>query len=761
MPATRRKLEFWAGLLAGSVLALSLAVLLLGWGTGIGWLVRMGPGNPAMVPGTAICLAATAAAQLLQLGPRRRRRPGAARALAGAVLAFSALRLAVAVPVRFMPGAESGDRMALATSAGLAIAALGTLAAGSRGRLADRAASAIGAAGLLLTLTAIGTYLIDRGAYEATLAFTGMAPHSALSLLALCTAAMLARPDFRLARIAFGEGTGSRAARRLVPLALLGPLLLAELAVEISGRGVLDPSVWSSGIAAALAILSVLAVLNVADLRNREERLRREEERRMRAALDGLDAAVFVFGADRRFRMANRGARRLCGTEISPESWLFRARFHALGDRRSLPPGEAPARRLLDGGAGGDLHAGWVDPEGTEHALRFCLRPQPGGDLLVLSVIDETQGWILRENLARTERLDAVGEMAGGIAHEMANIFGVVQLSADTGLLSGREETMQRHLGGIQAACARGADLTDRLLALTREPAAGTGTSDLRRVLEEAGPVLRAVLPATIGLAADCPGTAPLALRAPAADLEAALLNLVLNARNAIVESGAAGGQIAIAARADGMLELSVADDGPGMDPAVLARARDPFFSTRLARGGSGLGLAMVENFARRCGGTLEIASAPGMGTRATLRLPPADEAEAAPGSAAEPLPDLAGRSILVVDDDPGMTGLVSEILAMLGAEVSHAGTGAEAMELLNGEGAFDLLVTDLVLPGSLGGNRLAAAARRARPHLRVLYLTGYAGPAEPGGQEVPGLVLRKPAGARDLANAVALSLGS
>ncbi|WP_138470215.1 ATP-binding protein [Poseidonocella sp. HB161398] len=765
MPATRQRLRTWAGILAGIVLATGMSVLLAGWGGGLDWLVRFRPGAAAMVPATAASLAALAAAQLLQL----RQRPGPplvlarllARLLALAVAAFAAAKCGLTVAAYLAAPPGSGDRMALATSAGLVLAAAGTLASGGRGALADAVTSALGAAGVLLTLTAIGTWLLDRPAYEAALAFAGMAPHSAAALLLLCISAMLARPDFRLARTAFGEGPGSRSARRLLPLLLLGPLLVAELALEIGRRGWLDPSIWSAALAALLALSAVVTVLRLAAYRNREDARRQEEEWRLRIALDGIDAAVFVFGADRRLRLANLGAERLCGGAGPPGEWLFGARFHALGSRRILAAEESPARRLLARDGPAELHAGWLDPEGAEHALRFVLRRQAAGGFLVLSVLDETQGWLLRENLARTERLDAVGQMAGGISHEMANIFGVIRLGADTALLSGREEVLRRHLGAIQAACVRGADLTERLVELTRTRPAAAARLDLRRELASLEPVLRAALPAGIGLAIRCDGAAPLFLRASAGDLQAALLNLVLNARNAILDSGAPGGTVALSVQGGAAIRITVRDDGPGMPAAVAARALDPFFTTRLERGGSGLGLAMVENFVRRAGGSVTIDTVPGEGTSVMLDLPAAGpdgpDAPEEAGSAAPP--ELHGLQLLVIEDDAALRSVVAELLALLGAGVEQAAGAEDALARLRGAGPVDAMLCDIHLPGALDGRQLATAARAIRPGLPVIYMTGYAAQLASAPPEVPGLVLRKPAGSRELANAIKLAL--
>lgn len=802
---TRRRLEAWAGGLAGVVLITSLATLLLGWGLGLDALVRIDASAPAMVPPTAMCLSALAAALLLRLPPGWSRAAASAPkpaetetetegrsiwvragiALATAAGIYAAVRIATTVYAYMQAPPDAVDRMALGTSVGVLLAAICAVAATGQGRLADRTVSILCAVGATLTLTALGAWVLDRDAHETTLVLVGMSPQTSAALTMMFLATLLSRPDFQLMRNASGPGVGSRAARILLPLSLLGPLLLAEVALLVADRGLLDVSVLASALGAALAMTAAATVLRLAGLRNREEALARRQEAQMRAALDGIDAAIFVFGPDHRLRMTNRGAERLSAGARSPARWLFEERFHALGDRRRLRPEESPARRLLEGTRRHDLWVGWMDPGGAEHALRFGLRRPAEGELQVLSVQDETQGWALRENLSRTERLDAIGQMAGGVAHETANIFGVIRLSADTALLAGDAETTDRRLHAIQIACGRGAELTERLLALVRNRAAEAESIDLAPALEEAVEIARAALPDTIRIELAPPpeGTR---IHAARVDLQAAVLNLAVNARNAILEqrrtaaqdgadpdaAGPPGGLIRISATRNGTLRLTVADDGPGMPDWLLSRAADPFYTTRLTEGGSGLGLAMVDTFARRLGGTMELVSAPGQGVEATLVLPLHGAVAGDPPLAEDEDGGLlrlgprrlAGRRILVVEEDPGFGGLVLELLEAVGAVAVTARTGEEALELARAGPRFDLLLTDVLLPGGINGLHLAQRiqaepSQAAAGRTPVIYLSNYVDPLERDAPHVPGLFLRKPVGAAMLVNAMDISL--
>ncbi len=757
MPRTRQAIRNWAGRLSGMVLLTALLVL-VAWGLGIERLVRPVPNGAAMVPATALALIAVAGAQLLLHGTLRRS-PHAARALAVGAAIFCAVRIGLTVEAYLAAPPGSEDRMALASSMGILAAAVGTFSASLRGRAAEITTTAIGATGLLFAMTALATFFLDHDAYATTLIFIGMAPHSAACIGLLFMAVLLSRPDLGLVRAAFGDGTGSRVARRFFPLALLGPLLLAELAISVTRSGLLNSSIWFNALAAGIALLSFVTVLRVAMYRNAEAIQAQREQTRLRTALDGLDAAVFLFNADRRLMMVNRGAERISSDADSLQDWLFESRFHTLGERRILRPEDNPVRALLRGDRTEDVFVGWFDPQRQERALRFCLRRHPGSELLILSVLDETQGWALRENLSRTERLDAVGQMAGGIAHEMANIFGMIRLGTDTALLTEDPAVMRKHLALIQTACGRGADLTERLLSLTRDRPQEAEIVDLRELLADFETVARATLPAELPFRAVLPKAGELLVRVVPTDLQAALLNLVFNARNAIVESDMTGGRIRLVVTKGDQVRLAVEDNGPGMPAWILARAAEPFYTTRLARGGTGLGLAMVDNFVRRSNGSMSVRSSPGEGTTVALALPAAGASTMAAEPARQETRDLAGRRVLVVENDPLFGNILSDLLMLQGADVAKALTAEDALRIVQSDPSFDILVTDINLPGAMGGYALAERLSRAQSPVPVVYLADYADTPSDDGRSVPGLLVRKPISATAIINAIDLSL--
>jgi CheY-like chemotaxis protein len=243
--------------------------------------------------------------------------------------------------------------------------------------------------------------------------------------------------------------------------------------------------------------------------------------------------------------------------------------------------------------------------------------------------------------------------------------------------------------------------------------------------------------------------------------LENALLNLCINARDAMPD----GGRLTIetanrwfdarTARGHDLqpgqyVSLCVTDTGVGMTPEVVARAFDPFFTTKPLGQGTGLGLSMIHGFARQSGGQARIYSEPGKGTMVCLYLPRHAGEEAAEGEEPSPLPAPRaehGETVLVVDDEPTVRMLVSEVLGELGYAAIEAGDGAAGLQLLRSGRRIDLLVTDVGLPGGMNGRQLADAARELRPGLKVLFITGYAENAAIGhGHLAPGMqVMTKP----------------
>jgi CheY-like chemotaxis protein len=273
----------------------------------------------------------------------------------------------------------------------------------------------------------------------------------------------------------------------------------------------------------------------------------------------------------------------------------------------------------------------------------------------------------------------------------------------------------------IQAA-EGSARLTRRLLAFSRKQPLQPRSFDLNTLVEGLLIMLRRTLSASIEVDFEA-DVRPLTVLADRAVLESALLNLALNARDAMPK----GGRLTFrTGERDGRAFVSVEDTGAGMDPTELERAVEPYFTTKPEGQGTGLGLSMVFGFAQQSGGDLKLESTPGEGTVATLFLPLGDQRFQEAPARAEPGVARRGATVLVVEDEPRLLRVARRVLEGAGLRVLEAVDGPSALEILGGKETVDLLFTDVVLPGGLNGVDLAERARELRPDLRILFTSGY-----------------------------------
>ena len=358
-------------------------------------------------------------------------------------------------------------------------------------------------------------------------------------------------------------------------------------------------------------------------------------------------------------------------------------------------------------------------------------------------------------SLRHAQKMEAVGQLTGGIAHDFNNLLTAVlgSLSLLRKHLPPGDPRADRLLGTAIQGADRGAALTQRLLAFGRRQPLRPETVQLQAIVPGMSALLRSSLGAQVQVALRFDPALP-AVEVDAGQLELALLNLVVNARDAMPE----GGQITLSARTEGAghVVLTVADTGEGMDDATLSRAMEPFFTTKGAGKGTGLGLAMVHGFAAQSGGKLVLHSTPGTGTVAELWLPLAIRARAQASPAAPAAPADAPPSrpcrVLVVDDDPLVLSSTLSMLEDLGHGASGVASGAEALALLAQDAGFDLVVTDFAMPG-MTGLQLAEELRRRLPRLPVLLATGFA--ELPDSSNLALMRLRKPYGQDALARAI------
>ncbi len=374
----------------------------------------------------------------------------------------------------------------------------------------------------------------------------------------------------------------------------------------------------------------------------------------------------------------------------------------------------------------------------------------------------ESQLTKAQDQLRQSQKMEAVGQLTGGLAHDFNNL-----LTGITGSLellrirtaqgrSGSE--LERYIATAQGAARRAAALTHRLLAFARRQTLDPRPVDATCLIVDMEDMIRQTIgPANQLVVLHAPKAWPVLIDAN--QLENALLNLCINARDAMPE----GGRVVLetsnlwldrrAAKeceltAGAYLSIAVTDSGTGMAPDIVARVFDPFFTTKPIGMGTGLGLSMVYGFARQSGGQVRVDSTVGLGTTMRLYLPRHEGSADRPSSDEPALaPPPSKRIALVVDDEPSVRMLVTEILEEAGCRTIEAIDGASALEVLQSDAPIDLLVTDVGLPGGINGRQVADAGRALRPGLKVLIVTGYAETAVLGNDRLgPGMqILTKP----------------
>ncbi len=389
---------------------------------------------------------------------------------------------------------------------------------------------------------------------------------------------------------------------------------------------------------------------------------------------------------------------------------------------------------------------------------------------------DLTQEYALKEQIARSQRLESIGQLTGGIAHDFNNLLTVILGNSELlgELLEGDDKTI--HLAQmIQSAAQRGAELTCRLLAFARRQDLDPEPTDIRRLVNDMRPLLRRSVPANVTVRMTHASDLWLADIDPG-QLESALLNLVLNARDAMPDGGALlietanfelGESFADAffeISAGQYVQISVTDNGQGIEQKYMGRLFEPFFTTKAKDRGTGLGLPMVYGFIKQSRGHIQVYSEPGEGTTVRMYLPRSGAARAVAATAFEPdLLLLGNERILVVEDDELVLQHVQRVLQMLGYQVESARNADHALTWLEDHDRFDLLFTDVIMPGALKGPDLAIEARRLQPGLRVLFTSGYTENAvlERGQLDTTVHLLQKPYRRRDLARKIREALDS
>ena len=529
--------------------------------------------------------------------------------------------------------------------------------------------------------------------------------------------------------------------------------------------------------------------LDITGRRLAEEAVR-ESEARFRALADSAPALLWVsrLGGEREF--VNKAYVDFIGEGYQGAVNLdWRTRLHPDDiDRilREQVAGESSRKPFV-------LEARYRRADGEWRWLRSFSQPRlgPGGDFIGFAGIgfDVTEAKRVEADLQRindllserveaalaerdaaqaallqSQKLEAVGQLTGGVAHDFNNLLTVIV---------GALDIIQRHPGQADrvaklsdsalAAAKRGERLTQQLLAFSRRQPLKPETLIIDALIAESESLYRRAVGEAVELKLDL-GAAEFPARLDAGQFEAALLNLLVNARDAMDGSGTIRVETRLltldeplgSLPAGAYLRVSVSDNGPGMDAMTAERAFEPFFTTKAVGKGTGLGLSQVYGFARQSGGEVQIESAPGQGATVRMILPigrPEVTAAAAPAPTPSELPPML---VLLVEDDVDVADLVEKLLVELGHRVARASAADQALARLGRKPEPQLLLTDVIMPGGRTGVDLAIEAVKGRPNLPVVLSSGYTGEALTAAEAAPWPLLRKPYSLEGLARSLA-----
>jgi PAS domain S-box-containing protein len=524
-------------------------------------------------------------------------------------------------------------------------------------------------------------------------------------------------------------------------------------------------------VAAGSAQQCLLQINDVTVAVTRERVLRERQNARYRAIVDTAPDAIITIDSDLSIQWLNVTAGRLLGYE--PDELIGRTLDILLENKNDLTasflqlphgPGEAGgALEIVGRRKDGSLIpfemsvARWKSDDRTfmttiwrdvtermvaERALRQSeAQLRRTNEELETRVLERTrEREVALAQLYESQKMETIGQLTGGVAHDFNNLLSVILGSLS--LLKKRlpdDPRFTRLLDGARQGAERGATLTKRLLAFARRQELKLEAIELQNLVPEMVDFLRQTVGPNVQIAVDiADDVAPIMIDAN--QLELALMNLAVNARDAMPR----GGLLTIAGRnattdrgklpanlpPGEYVRLTVADTGEGMDEATRKRAMEPFFTTKGVGKGTGLGLSMVHGLTAQSGGAMDIASEVGRGTVITLWLPraPGEAVERPPPTAIEPVRDENSRSlrILLVDDDVLVSMNTANMLTDLGHDVLEAYSGVHALRVIESEGTFDAVVTDYAMPG-MNGLELALKLQARDPQVRVILATGYA----------------------------------
>ncbi|MFC7499572.1 PAS domain S-box protein [Enterovirga sp. GCM10030262] len=484
---------------------------------------------------------------------------------------------------------------------------------------------------------------------------------------------------------------------------------------------------------------------DLSERRAAEATLRQSEERFRLLVQSVTDYAIYMLDPEGRVSSWNAGAERFKGYAADEIMGEHFSRFYREEDREAGVPHAALDTARREGRFEAE---GWrVRKDGSRFWASVIIDPirDDDGQLVGFAKVtrDLTEKRAIEEQLRQSQKMEAVGQLTGGLAHDFNNLLTGISGSLEMmqiRLAQGRTAEFDRYFMAAQGAVKRAAALTHRLLAFSRRQTLDPKPTNVNRLIHGLDELVRR----TVGPGVDVEVVGASGLWPTLVDpnqLENAILNLCINARDAMPD----GGKLTIettnkwldeaASRRQDLpvgqyVSVCVTDTGTGMTPEVAAKAFDPFFTTKPLGEGTGLGLSMIYGFVRQSGGQVRIYSELGQGTTMCLYLPRHDEDvpwEEEDVFSLPPEPTGEGEVVLVIDDEPTIRMLIAEVLGEAGYAVIEAPDGPAGLRVLESNARIDLLITDVGLPGGLNGRQVADAARAARPHLKVLFITGYA----------------------------------
>jgi PAS domain S-box-containing protein len=490
-----------------------------------------------------------------------------------------------------------------------------------------------------------------------------------------------------------------------------------------------------------------------------------ESERNFRLLVEGVaDYALYMLDPTGVITSWNIGGQRIKG--YSPEEILGQhfSRFYTESDRANGKPKRA---LQIARDQGRYEEEGWrVRKDGTFFWASVIIDPiyedgrLVGFAKITRDVTERREAQLkleeMQKQLAESQKLDALGQLTGGVAHDFNNLLMIISGSLHTlkkGV--GGDARMHRAVTAIETATRRGAALTSQLLSFARRQSVNPHSIDVGERINAVREVLDTGVGSAVGLAFDLPEAA-LPITVDPTEFETALVNLVINARDAMP----GGGTITVSARAhdrhaetggQDYIAITVKDTGDGIPPDVLDKIFDPFFTTKPVGKGTGLGLSQVHGFAHQAGGTVRVKSELGKGTEVTILLPrdefaaQSDETEAAEAG--------GSGTVLLVEDNPDVASVSISLLEQLGYTVRRVADAEAALRAIEHDGV-DLVFSDIVMPGKMDGLALARRLREIHPRLPILLATGYSDAAVNVRGDFP--ILRKPYEIHELSQAIA-----